>query len=173
MRLVVAFVPLALAVLQSAPAKKPEPTNFAPIAFFNQKCVYCHARDGGSYVAASLSRYTDEALLNRLAEMTDEKARAPLADKDLEVLASWFRSLGKQEPYIAWTTIKDGAYSFEATKGANLTASSGTIKLEKDKWTLTGVRQGETPTVTATKDRKKSTLKLSEFATTHPKRAKT
>lgn len=169
---VLGALPLALAIVQSAPEKKPEPTVFEPIAFFNQKCTYCHTRDGGSYVAASLAKYTDEALLDRLSEMTDEKARSPLADKDLEVLSSWFRSLGKQEPYIAWTALKDGTYTFEATKGAALTSNIGTLKLEKEKWSLTGVETGKSPTVTATKDRKKSTLKTSESSTTHSKRTK-
>jgi hypothetical protein len=163
------ILPLGLALAQDAP-KKPEPTNFAPIAYFNQKCVYCHGRDGSTYVASSLVKYKDEELLDRLSDMTDEMARAPLSDKDLEVLASWFRSLSKQEPFVAWTWLKDGVYTLEATKGATLKASSGTVTLDKDKWTLTGVRTGETPTVTATKDRKKTVLKLSESAVSHPKR---
>jgi hypothetical protein len=164
-------LPLVAALLRSAPAKKPEPTGFSPIKFFNSKCMYCHSADGASYLPGSLRAYSDERLLDRLAEMTDDKARSPLSNKELEVLASWFRSLGKQEPYIAWTALNDGVYTFEATKGATLTASSGSMVLDRGKWTLRGVKDGETPTVTATKEKKKTVLKLAESAVSHPKRS--
>lgn len=163
----IAVVPLGAGLVQQAPKPAPKPTGFAPIAYYNKSCVYCHSKEGASYDAASLRKYSDKQLLARLLEMTDEKARAPLSDRELEVLAAWFRSLGRQEPFVVWTGLKDSAYTLEATKGATLTSSIGTLKLDKDKWTLTGAKAGENPTLTATKDQKKSVLKLSEGAFTH------
>jgi hypothetical protein len=154
---------------QATQAPKVEPTRFAPMTFFDKKCVYCHMKGGEGYDPQALRNYSDKALLERLREMSDEKARAPLSDRELAALASWFRALGKQEPHIAWVSLRDGVYMFEATPGASLTSSSGTIVLEKETWVLSGVRPGEWPTVTATKGRKKTVLDLSKAAVSHPK----
>lgn len=157
------------ATMQNAQRAKPSPTAFAPIGYFNRQCFYCHSRDGASYDANSLRKYTDKQLLAKLVEMTDDKARAPLSDRELDVLASWFRSLGKQEPFVVWTASKDGTFTFEATKGATLTASSGSFAFDKDKWVLTGAKSNESPIVTATLGKKKTVLRLAEASYSHVK----
>ncbi len=154
---------------QVGPNKKPEPTSFAPIAFFNKKCTYCHGRDGVSYPDDLGTRYDEARLYDRLVEMTDEKAHAPVTNKELDVLASWFRALMKKEPYVAWVSSKDGVLTFEATTGAKLTTNSGAAKFEKGVWLVSSTSPAETVTVTATLDKKSTVLRLADRAVSHAK----
>ncbi len=163
--------PLLVALAQDAPKKKPEPTNFAPIAFFNKNCTYCHTKDGTSYPDDLGARYDEKALYARLVEMTDEKAHAPLTNRELDVLASWFRSLMKKEPHVAWVSAKDGVLTLEATTGAKLTTNAGTAKLEKGAWVVTGASQAESVTVTVTSGKKSTVLKLATASVSHGKPA--
>jgi hypothetical protein len=165
---VLGLLPLALAIAQEVPDKKPEPTGFAPIAFFNKKCTYCHAKDGIGYPDDLSKRYDEERLFDRLVEMTDEKAHAPLTNKELEVLASWFRSLMKKEPYIAWVTSKEGVLSLEASAMAKLTSTEGTLSLAKGTWELRGAPRPDQVVIRATLDGRKSELNLSKASVSHP-----
>jgi hypothetical protein len=166
-RIVIALLPLAVA-LQTG-QKPPEPTGFAPIAFFNKKCVYCHAKDGEAYSPAALRGYSEAALAARLLEMTEERAKAPLTDKEREVLASWFRSLGKEQPYVAWVSWKDGEARFEASKGARVTTNKGTVRAVEGVWVITGVAKPTELVVTAAVGSKKTVLKLADSAVSHPR----
>ncbi len=166
---VLCCVPLLVAFAQDAPKRKPEPTNFAPIAFFNKNCTYCHTKDGTSYADDFGARYDENALYARLIEMTDEKAHAPLTNRELDVLASWFRSLIKKEPYVAGVSSKDGVLTFESSLGAKVTTNAGSVKFEKGVWNVSGAASADTVTVTSTSGKKSTVLKLADGSVSHGK----
>lgn len=151
------------------PLRRLEPTAFEPITFFNKKCVYCHAKDGAAFTPAALAKYSEKAMEDRLLEMTDEKAKAPLADRDLDVVLAWFRALKKSEPFIVWTAQKDGVYKFEASPGSTLTTSEGTVAKDGTLWRVTGVTKPESLELTAKVGRKQSVLRIAQASVSHPR----
>ncbi|MEX2244230.1 MAG: cytochrome c [Fimbriimonadaceae bacterium] len=175
-RLALGFVVLAFAVLQQSPSKPVEATTFAPIGFFNKNCYYCHPKDGAGYPTDFGKGYDEKKLYDRLLDMTEEKARVALTDKELDVLASWMRSLMKKEPYVAWVETKGTELSFEATAGAAVTAtvkgSAVAIRQDKGLWKLMrppGSVAGDV-VVTATVQRKSTKLALKDAASSHTKK---
>jgi hypothetical protein len=162
--------------LQQSPAKPVVATPFAPIGFFNKNCYYCHAKDGAGYPADFGKQYDEKKLYDRLIEMTEEKARVGLTDKELDGLASWMRSLMKKEPHVTWVGTKGAELSFEATTGATVTTTvkGGAVAIKQDKglWKLTrpAGSVNSDVVVTATVQRKSTKLALKDAASSHTKK---
>jgi hypothetical protein len=152
----------------AAQSRRPEPTAFEPITFFNKKCVYCHAKDGAAFTPEVLAKYTEKTMEDRLLEMTDEKAKAPLADRELDVMLAWFRAMKTSEPFIVWTALRDGVYKFEASPGSTLTASEGTVTKDGTLWRVTGVTKPESLVLTAKVGRKQTVLRIAQSSVSHP-----
>jgi hypothetical protein len=175
-RVVFGLFVLGSAALQQLPAKPVEATTFAPIGFFNKNCYYCHPKDGAGYPADFGKGYDEKKLYDRLLDMTEEKARVALTDKELDVLASWMRALMKKEPHVAWVETKGAELVFEATSGATVTAtvkgSAVAVRQDKGLWKLTrpaGSVAGDV-VVTATLQRKSTKLALKSAASSHTKK---
>jgi hypothetical protein len=133
----------------------------------------CHGENGSLYRSDLAKGMTEAKLEARLVEMTDGQARSPLGNKELDVLAAWFRAFLKKEPFVAWTSTNGSKLNFETSAGATLTATASgksvAVTQSRGLWTLTlpSGASASSVVVTAKSGDKKIELKLAGASTSH------
>ena len=104
---------------EAAPA--PEKPAFQALSYFQAHCATCHGAYGAAYAPLLGPSLSDAQLLRKAREMTEQRAQAPLNERDLATLVEFLQALRDDRPYAKVTSRgADGVLEGEALPGTNV-----------------------------------------------------
>lgn len=101
------------------------PLAVGPISFFNSACASCHGDYGGFYGDGFAAARSDADLGRIVREMVAGPARSDLAERDMEALVAYHRSLVDGAPFLAWTSHRGEELTGEVTPGSTVSVVGG------------------------------------------------
>ena len=133
-----ATAPLSPIVAGDAGATKP--TEFAPMAYFNQNCARCHGENGSFYGDEFAKDKTDAQLHEVVQEMAQGPAQAPLSPAELDAVTALHRAWRDKKPFVAIVkrekTDAGVQLSGEISPGATLEINGENVEVKGSQWTI-------------------------------------
>jgi len=112
---------LLLLVLLASGSPRPAPVE--TVSLFERRCASCHGKEGRLLPERFEQKYPKES---ELVEMVKSMPGADGLNGDgLQAMVAYMRAISRQEPYIIWTTKREGLLEGEISpSGATLKASA-------------------------------------------------
>lgn len=116
------------------------PLTRGPVSYFMASCASCHGADGRNLSPTFGSSLSDAQRRAKVKEMADGMASAPISGPHLEAATALTRTLGKNEPFVAWTGQSGPLLMGELTQGTKLSVLANgkplTPTVKGIKWTV-------------------------------------
>lgn|GEM_PF-2527357 len=146
----------------------PPPLHRGPVSYYMTSCASCHGPDGNALGPGFAAKLSETQLRNKVREMAEGMAAAPIDGPILSATTAFVRSIAKQEPYVAWINQAGPNLTGELSPGTKLVVSVRgkplTATIRGLNWSVklpAGAKPSEV-VLTATRGRARHQVALSE-----------
>ncbi len=109
-----------------------------PIDYFEQKCARCHGTMGSFYGPDFAKDLSDQELVQKIRDMAQGPAKAPLPERALAMQTAFHRSMVDGSPFLCVLRGGRTGYFGEVTPGSVVTLVQGKVtvlaKIDGFKW---------------------------------------
>ncbi len=162
---------LLLLSLLASGSLRPAPVE--TVSFFNRHCATCHGKEGTLFPKQFAKKYGSDS---ELVDMVRAMPGAGLLNEEgLQAMVAYMRAISREEPYIIWTTERNGIIEGEVSPGSTTLKASmkrRSLKVERpngNRWRIRLPAKAKLTEVelTAQRGTKRITLRLKDSAYTH------